>query len=105
MIEYYNHFILPASPARSKLAIHLNAQAPAENTAITAALEKGMKILGLGAEKDNLDGEIVPVKEEINRTTPYIITDVRDFRSKMQISAGPQPVKHISEFEELDSKL
>lgn len=104
MIEFYNHYILPASPARSKLAIHLNAQIPDEvheRTSIIAA-ENGMKTLGF---KEGHNGEIAPVKEEINRTTPYVITDVREFRSMLQISAGPQPVKHISEFEELDSKL
>jgi insulysin len=108
MIEYYNHYILPASPARSKLAIHLNAQTLApteEKSAVTAAVEKGMKILALSTDKDSLDGEVAPVKEDINHTTSYIITDVREFRSKLQISAGPQAVKRISEFEELDSKL
>lgn len=104
MIEFYNHYILPASPARSKLAVHLNAQTPAEadEDLDVGAAEKGVKTLAL---KDNYNGEIVPVKEEINRTTPYVITDVREFRSKLQISAGPQAVKDISEFEELDSKL
>jgi hypothetical protein len=33
----------------------------------------------------------------------YIITDVREFKWKLQVSAGPQPVKHISEFEDLES--
>jgi insulysin len=61
-----------------------------------------MKILGLA---DGHGGEVAPAKEEVNGTTPYLITDVREFRSKLQISAGPQAVKHISEFEELDSKL
>jgi insulysin len=104
MIEYYNHYILPASPARSKLAIHLNAQTLGDVHELTSvtALENGIKPLGL---RDGHNGEIAPVKEEINRTTPYVITDVREFRSKLQISAGPQAVKHISEFEELDSKL
>jgi insulysin len=109
MIEFYNHFILPTSPARSKLAVHLNAQATAKTegaSGVTAAVEKGIKMLGLNKDsKDEEDGEVVPGKEEGNGTTPYIITDVREFKSKMQVSAGPQPVKHISEFEELDSKL
>lgn len=109
MIEFYNHFILPTSPARSKLAIHLNAQGLATNgdaSVVTAAVEKGMKALGLNKDKkDSEDGEVVAVKAEGNGTTPYIITDVREFKSMLQVSAGPQPVKHISEFEELDSKL
>ncbi|TVY81559.1 putative zinc protease, partial [Lachnellula suecica] len=121
MVEFYSHFILPTSPARSKLAIHLNAQTPTTNgdSTVTAAVEKGMKVLGLNKDKteqpqtlalnkdkkDAEDGEVVPVKTEGNGTTPYIITDVREFKSKLQVSAGPQPVKHISSFEELDAKL
>lgn len=104
MVEFYNQYILPASPTRSKLAIHLNAQATvgADENTDAAAAETGVKALTL---KDNYDGEVVPVKEEINRTTPFVITDVREFRSKLLVSAGPQAVKHISEFEEVDPKL
>jgi insulysin len=109
MIEFYNEYILPSSPVRSKLAVHLNAQAIAETKdtqGVTAVVENGLKALGLNKDKkDEEDGEAVPVKVEGNGTTPFVITDVREFKSKMQISAGPQPVKHISEFEELDSKL
>lgn len=101
MIAYFTFFILPSSPTRAKLAIHLNAQTPA-----TDAVENGLKTLALNKnKKDEEDGEVVPVKTEGNGTTPYIITDVREFKSRLQVSAGPQSVKHISEFEELDSKL
>jgi insulysin len=108
MIEFYNHFILPTSPVRSKLAVHLIAQTPAATSSgVTTAVEKGMKVLGLDEDrKDEEDGEVVSeAKVPDNGTIPYIITDVREFKSLMQVSAGPQPVKHISEFEELDSKL
>jgi insulysin len=100
MIEFFNHNISPSSPARSKLAIHLNAQTP------ETVVEDGMKTLAINKDKkDDEDGEVAPVKQEGNGTTPYIITDVREFKSKLQVSAGPQPVKHISEFEELEPKL
>jgi insulysin len=109
MIEFFNHFIVPSSPARSKLAVHLNAQTVVQSrdpNGVTAVVEKGTKALGLNKDKkDEEDGEVVPVKTDANGTTPSVITDVREFKSKMQISAGPQPVKHISEFEEVDSKL
>jgi insulysin len=109
MVQFFNHFIHPTSPARSKLAVHLNAQTPSTNgdsSTVTAVVGKGMQVLGLNRGKHSTeDGEVVPVKTEGNGTTPYIITDVREFKSKLQVSAGPQPVKHISEFEELDSKL
>ena len=72
----------------------------------TAVLEKGLKTLGLNkGKKDEEDGEVVSAEIQGNGTVPFIITDVREFKSKLQVSAGPQPVKHISEFEELDAKL
>ena len=107
MIEFYQQYIHPSSPARSKLAIHMAAQSPSSDTsAVEEVIGKDMKILGLNKDhKDEEDGETVSVNTEGNGTTPYIITDVREFKSMLQVSAGPQPVKHISEFEDLESKL
>lgn len=108
MISFYQHFILPTSPARAKLAIHLSAQGATTTTNSTSIVEKGLKALGLDNKdkKDAEDGEVPSVETtDANGTKPFIITDVREFKSKLQISAGPQPVKHISEFEELDAKL
>jgi insulysin len=39
---------------------------------------------------------------EGNGTARFIITDVRTFKAMLQVSAELQPVKHISEFEDLD---
>ena len=107
MIEFYQHFIHPSSPARSKLAIHMNAQSIAPDApAVTDVIGKGLKVLGINKDKkDEEDGEVAAVEAQGNGTTPYIITDVREFKSMLQVSAGPQPVRHITEFEELDSKL
>lgn len=86
--------------------MHLIAQGLGPPTVATAIIEKGMEVLGLNKTgKDDEDGEAVEVKAEGNGTTPFVITDVREFKSRLQVSAGPQPVKHLSEFEELDSKL
>jgi insulysin len=108
MIEFYQHFIHPSSPARSKLAIHMTAQssAPTDISTVKEVVGKGLKVLGLNKdEQDEEDGEVLSVDVEGNGTTPYIITDVREFKSMLQVSAGPQPVKHISEFEDLDARL
>jgi insulysin len=108
MIEFYQHFIHPASPTRAKLAIHMNAQSPSseDTSAVMEVVGKGLKVLGLNKDrKDEEDGEVASVETDENGTIPYIITDVREFKSMLQVSAGPQPVKHISEFEDLDSKL
>lgn len=87
MIAFYKHYIDPISSQRSKLVVHLTAKAsaPAENG------------------ESSINGDFT--EPEGNGTIPYIIKDVREFKSMLQVSAGPQPVKDISEFEELDSKL
>ncbi|KAN0095601.1 LuxS/MPP-like metallohydrolase [Hyaloscypha variabilis] len=107
MVEFYKHFVHPSSPARSKLAIHMKAQAASSDASVVKeVVGKGLKVLSLNKDhKDEEDGEATSVEVEGNGTTPYIITDVREFKSMLQVSAGPQPVKHISEFEDLDSKL
>jgi insulysin len=100
MIQFFEHYISPASPMRSKLAIHLRAQgvsevpSPAEIPVgvVEEVVDKAMDQLGLKSK-------------QVNKRTPYVIENVRDFKSLMAVSAGPRPVKDLSEFEELDSKL
>lgn len=91
MVAFFKEFIDPTSPLRSKLAIHLIAQATAP------VVEKD--------DSKTTEEETIVAKLPGNGTTPYVIKDVRAFKSMLQISRGPQPVKDISEFEELDSKL
>jgi len=115
MLDFFNYYLHPSSPSRSKLAIHLIAQSKSVDDSI---LSKATQVLGLSSKepditslginkdkKDGEDGEIIPVKMEGNGTKPFVITDVREFKSLLLVSAGPQPVRHISEFEELESKL
>jgi insulysin len=79
---------------------------PTDTSPVKQAVGKGLKVLGLNKDrKDEEDGEATSAEVEDNGTTPYTITDVREFKSMLQVSAGPQPVKHISEFEDLDAKL
>jgi len=114
MIDLYDRYIIPSSPRRSKLAIHLNAQVSVESADsgssiidVSAVVEKGAKALGLTSKfvEDLPEAVSPPAKPEGNGTTPIIIEDVRAFKSRMTVSQGPQPVKIISEFEELDAKL
>jgi len=114
MIELYDRYIIPSSPSRSKLAIHLNAQASVETNGnsssiidVSAIVEKGAKVLGITSKFVEDLPEVVspPAKPEGNGTIPIVIEDVRAFKSQMTVSQGPQPVKLISEFEELDAKL
>ena len=65
-----------------------------------------MKTLALNKDvKAEEDGEVVEVKEEGNGTRPYVVTDVREFKSMLVVSRGPMPVRHVSEFEESVGKL
>ncbi|KAI1004510.1 putative zinc protease [Podosphaera aphanis] len=90
IIDFFGNYIHPSSSTRSKLAVHLSAQ-----TQIGAASET------INRSSDETTNP--PITE--NRKTPCIITDVREFKSRLQVSAGPKPIKHISEFEELESKI
>ncbi|KAG4426946.1 hypothetical protein IFR05_017571, partial [Cadophora sp. M221] len=70
-------------------------------SAVAGVVEKGIKGLGPNKDsKDQEDGEDIKVKPDRNATTQYVIHDVREFKAMLQVSAGPQPVKHISNFEE-----
>ena len=85
MVKFYDTFIIPTSVTRSKLAIHLNSQV----------------ISLLDLEKSSAKEELSD-KVERNGTILFVITDVREFKSKMVVSRGRQAIKHISEFEVQD---
>jgi len=40
-----------------------------------------------------------------NGSTPIIIDDIRDYKAGLTVSAGARPVKDLSEYEDLGSKL
>lgn len=108
MLDFYRRLIDPKSPERSKLAIHLHAQTSSpEEAASVPVISKAMETLGINKKttNENAEDDYSAPTVEANGTTSYIVKDVRLFKSMLQISAGPQPVKDISEFEELDSKL
>lgn len=105
----------PVSPVRAKLSIHLHAKGvseaptPSENIPyeVTDVVEKGVDMLKIQTNPAKIPNGITTQASGTNWTAPepYIIEDVREFRSQLAASAGPRPVKDLSEFEELDSKL
>ena len=119
MVEFYNHYILPSSPARAKLAIHLTAQSNGPVVATPAVAEKTIKnattiiekgISALGLDKSSIQDKIVSnmnsdVEKDSNGTMPVVITDVRAFKASLQVSAGPTAVRDLIDFEDLDAKL
>jgi insulysin len=125
MIDFYNHYISPSSPARSKLAIHLiargvsggstPAKAEAPLAKATEVIEKGINMLGLGGSTENGsstenkttngDAPTENATAKAEGKEPYLIENVREFKSILAITPGPRPVRELSEFEDLDSKL
>jgi insulysin len=100
MIKFFEHYISPTSPMRSKLSVHLRAQGVSEIPS-----PAGMPVDVVEKVMDKTMDHLSMKPEPANKRTPYVIENVRDFKSLMAVSAGPQPVKELSEFEELDSKL
>jgi insulysin len=100
MVEFFEYYISPSSPSRAKLAVHLHAQGTSKKS-LTSSVEGDLK--GLKLTSDDKTKDEAPVKG--NGTTPYLIDDVRAFKSKLGVTPGPQPVRDLSEFEETDSKL
>ncbi|KAI0128922.1 peptidase M16 inactive domain-containing protein [Xylariales sp. AK1849] len=90
LIEFYSTYILPTSPVRAKLAVYLVAQGVSEKTA------DNDKDAPTGGETE---------KVPLNDTEPYVIENVRDFKARLVASAGARPIRELSEFEDLDSKL
>lgn len=62
-------------------------------------IEEGMKLLNVGSTTETEGGEFGTAQK------PYIIESVREYKSRLAATPGPQPTKDLSEFEELDSKL
>jgi len=52
---------------------------------------------------DNTDVGVVAAS--LNGIEPVLIEDVRDFKSSLPVTAGPQPTRDLSEYEDLDAKL
>lgn len=103
MIQFYKHYIDPSSPARAKLAIHLHAQGTSPASEIAPEVTAGVKELSISPKDEVADkAPPAPVGTAGN---PYVVENVRDYKSRLAVSAGPQPVKDLSEFEETDPKL
>ena len=70
--------------------------------AIIADAEKaGLK--PVTSEDDAKAGDIASGSDAVNKAT--VIEDIRAFKSGLMASAGAQPVKDLSEFEDTDAKL
>jgi insulysin len=71
--------------------------------------EQGQAMLGgiLASAGMQQDVEITD-KSNVNGTpenNAVVIKDVRSYKAQLQTTTGPQPIKHITEFEDLEPKL
>lgn len=129
MIAFFNEYVDPSSPARAKLAVHMHALGKSKSaTANPACLEEVKPIAEKLGEKAEVVAGIVQdgvkqVEEELakiglvkngegskeenagNGVEAVEIKDVRYFKASLAVTPGPLPVKDLSEFEELESKL
>lgn len=93
LAEFFDRYISPVSSSRSKLSIHLRAQGKTPAAAGTA-VEKATTV-----PEDESKVSTGTTQEAV------VIEDVRDFKARLNVSAGARPVKDLSEFEDLDAKL
>lgn len=131
MISFFDEFVDPSSPSRAKLAVHMHAlgKSKASTEATTPAIElaptadvakkMGESIATISTiVKDGVQQVEDELKQigliginkigtitDVNGVDPIEIKDVRQFKSSLAVTPGAVPVKDISEFEELESKL
>ena len=95
------------------IGIYLSEDAEASTAQVAEVLEQGQQLLatilpGLGIEVKKAtnaeDGASdLPPPPPVKKT--IYIENVRDFKSRLEVSAGPSPVIDLSEFEEIEPKL
>jgi insulysin len=116
MVEFYSQYISTSSSQRSKLSVHLEAQAKAnepsldeKKTAADKVLDEAKAALsvadsGLRAVPQAPD---VPadVKSVVDASQPVLIEDVHAWKASMQVSSAVRPVRDLEEFFEVTEKL
>lgn len=70
---------------------------------IDAAAEAWRKLHAQNSQASDIVKDAKPPSG--NGTTPHVIDDVRTFKAGLAATAGARPVKDLSEYEDLDSKL
>jgi insulysin len=92
MVEFFKRYIDPLSPSRAKLSIYLNAQG-------------GAHVNGAGSEDEGKDCN-GSVQSGVKQTRePTYVTSVADFKANTALTAGPNPVADLSEYEDFEAKL
>ncbi len=71
---------------------------------IDAAVDTWKK-LSKDHRSNGVVGDLVKDAPSLNGTQPVVIDDVRDFKSSLPVTAGPRPMRDLSTYEDLESKL
>lgn len=88
MIEFYSTYIRPTSPVRSKLVVQLIAQS------ISSKAKEA---------EESSNGDATTIYS--NGTEPLLIQSVRNYKARLSVTAGARPIRDLTDFEEIDSKL
>ncbi|KHO10570.1 a-pheromone processing metallopeptidase Ste23 [Metarhizium robertsii ARSEF 23] len=130
MIEFYNSYFHPSSTTRARLSVHLEAQGAGNlDTKVIGVLKENgpedipqEKRQSVHLLRSYLEGEMKKSSDALNSVIEGIkklglsqddqgeavggqgISDVRDFKAGLCVSAGAKAVKQISEFEETDKQ-
>lgn len=133
LLEFFDTYVLPSSPSRAKLAVHLlakgvskpssEAATPTPTTTAAAPLAGAApsvadkvasaalvaadtitKTLVGGMENMTLNGEKAEVKDGSGKKVT-VIGDVRAFKAGLAVTPGPRAVRELCEFEEGGAKL
>jgi insulysin len=121
LISFYNASIAPSSTTRAKIAVHLVAQGSPAAVLDNASPEAKAKLISAAATDVVKQGMIATQQTqaagglqtpsvsdpptEVNSNKPTLIEDVRAFKAGLQLSPGPQPAKHLTEYEDTEAKL
>ena len=114
MIDFFNEFVDPASPARAKLAVHMHALGVSKASTETPTpvgdkvqqiIEDGVQQVETELAKAGLVDGKTEGETEANGVRKVVIEDVREFKAGLAVTRGPRAVRDVSVFEELEAKL
>jgi insulysin len=96
-----------SAPLVGAVMTYLTEDAKIPAAKATSVVQQGILFMqaaqAKGEEQTLLTSEKPTSAETKNK--PILIEDVRAFKSTLQLSLGPQPVKHLTEYEETEAKL
>jgi insulysin len=109
MIEFFNHYIHPKSPARAKLAIHLVAQAKSDVS--TKQISELIKTLGLDADtsakaatdlQSRLSAAGHDENKEVEDLKTYLVRDLQVAENKIEAAVATWKKLHAENGDKIE---